>query len=440
MKNKLFIAKSEQLNTHKEEILWFLIGVFITMPVLVLRIGNISLAIYNIFLFIAFCYRYLKSGNRIIFYSYKTPLYIFILCLALSGIFSFFSVPTDWSKTSIRATLKLLLVLIMMSFFYSDDDLAKCKKYFFKGIIFSAPIQLIWIVIQYFSWSLFQIKLNTILFGVKTSMEALGGITLTGLSWERADIVLVFSLVTALSHNKLMKLICLIGTIMTASRSGLIMILSIYVYQFIVYLLNRKNLKKQEKNNIILVLSSIIIFLAVIFILCLIYPDLINGLINRFQYTISRIIGVFTNKNDYGLSEINPHILYFIWLPSTLLRSSIIQVLFGSGTRVSGWMYMTLYGRFAGSPPWSVECDFISLILGNGIIAALFYYYVMIKSFVINKNQSEKAIIFMMFFASFLYQFYASTLGLIIIIFCFAKVKAKRDNEIHENYSDNVDI
>ena len=94
-------------------------------------------------------------------------------------------------------------------------------------------------------------------------------------------------------------------------------------------------------------------------------------------------------------------------------------------------MYTQLYHRFPNYGPWNVECDFVALILGNGILGFLIYYVMLLKSFFDTKSEARKKIIILFVVGSFFYQFFTSTLGFLLIVFAFNREK-------DENYASHI--
>lgn len=393
--------------------MWFLIGFFVLMPVF--KIGNEenSLAIYNIPL-IFICLQQLAFRQKIIIYKYKFPMYCFLLSILASSIASFWIVPVDWATFSMRAGIKLAGVMFLLIVALDDRELERAKNAFLKGISCAAYAEFAWIIMQSIVWNSKKVSLNSVLFGTGMAYQN-GTIVLSGFSWERADTVLVFSIATAMTNSRLLKLVCLLGTIMTSSRTGILMLACIYFYNAIVYVKKQKiDIEKVKKIFLIIPL-----LLIVVIGICLTQQGLINKLTTQIYYLLERISWVFNGGNDYSKTATDPHILYYMWLPGTLKKIPWQQILIGCGTRISGWVYSSLYGYYKNLSAWSVECDFISLILGNGIIGAFFYYLSLLCVFFKNNNDKIRAIIFMIFISGFGYQLYTASASLILLILCF---------------------
>ena len=145
-----------------------------------------------------------------------------------------------------------------------------------------------------------------------------------------------------------------------------------------------------------------------------------NEIRQYFDYTIVRFQRLFTGGNDYSVNsvQIDGHVLYYQWLLPTLKQLPLIQVLFGCGTGISGWLYTILYGRFPTIGPWGIETDFVGLILGNGIIGATLYYYNSLKIFFSQQNRKLKKIMLAILVGTFMYSFLGSSISILLMIFC----------------------
>lgn len=414
-----------KLNIDKT--LWILTGMLITMPVLTLPVG--SLALYNIPFLIAILLQPFRKSGKL--YLYKMPLYLFIIIIMISSIMSQSIVTDEWFATSFRAAIKLSIVFMIMLLAFSDEALFKSRSYFMKGMIWAVPIQFFWIIFQSLSWSLFHIKLNSILFGVSVYNEGTQGITLTGLSWERADTAFLFAVATAYTKNPFIRAMALIGTVMTTSRSGLLLIAMVYIYELLKSIPHLASRVKLKRKTLLRLMVSIGALGVLIIILQHIHIPAVDTFLLKLSQLITRLGGLFTDTSEYGVKRVDPHKMYFLWLPDTLKQSNLQQLLIGSGTRISGWMYTQLYHRFPNYGPWNVECDFVALILGNGILGFLIYYVMLLKSFFDTKSEAQKKIIILFVVGSFFYQFFTSTLGFLLIVFAFNREK-------DENYASHI--
>ena len=414
-----------------DQLLWMMTGVLITMPVFTLPVGGVAL--YNVPFVIAIMLQPLRKNGRI--YFYKIPLCLFIISLVISSVMCRFIVPEEWYTTSMRAVIKLVGFFLFMLLFFSDQELVKCRRFFMKGLLVAVPIQFFWIVLQSLCWSMLHVKLNSVIFGVKVYVEGTQGITLTGLSWERADTAFLFAIATAYSKNPYIRIMALIGTIMTTSRSGLLMIGIVYGYELLLNLPKLLRTIRLKSKTIFKIMCGVFALGILVVVLQYVHISAIDNLFIKLSQLIVRLTGIFTDTSEYGTKRVDPHKMYFLWLPNTLRQSSLHQLLIGSGTRISGWMYTQIYHRFPNYGPWNIECDFVSLLLGNGLLGFASCYITLLINFFITKSKAQKKIIILFLAGSLFYQFVSSTLGLLLIVFAFNNVE---ENEGLDFQSDKV--
>ena len=398
---------------------WFLIGILIFSPVLRLPTSGSYLVLYNIPLFLFFMY-VIFIKRELVLYRYKIPAAVFCLFFILSTVVGLFYIPSSWWQMSFIATVKVVLIFFCLTMLNNDKELHAMREGFFSAVKIIAPVQFIWIIFQLVAFFYFGIRLNTEVFGVSTSSEFATGITLTGLSWERADVVLLFVIATAICRNKYYRVLCLVGVLLTLSRTGFLMLAVVYLTEF--FCDHNLSFKLTTIKNIF---KYLIIAIFCLLFTILIFPEQFDTIVDFISNFAGRFIWLFTDVAEYGGEEVDGHKLYYFWLPYTLANSSPIQLLFGIGFRVSGWVYTYLFGRFSTIGPWAIECDFVSLIIGCGLLGTISYYYLMYKIYKINCNIiKNKAIIIALFLGTFTYAFIHSATALIIMLLLYSKYNA----------------
>lgn len=263
---------------------------------------------------------------------------------------------------------------------------------------------------QQLFYSLKGIDLNFKVFGIASPIQN-GGLVLTGFSWERANAIIALIIGMILTDNQFVKVIFVAGSLLTASRTGIGIIACIIVYDILI-----SHGKIHYKINISI--KKLFIYISVALLIIFLMQN--NKIRQYFDYTIVRFQRLFTGGNDYSVNsvQIDGHVLYYQWLLPTLKQLPFIQVLFGCGTGISGWFYTALYGRFPTIGPWGVETDFVGLILGNGIIGAILYYYNSLKIFFLQQNRKLKKIMLAIFVGTFMYSFLGSSVSILLMIFC----------------------
>lgn len=381
-----------------------LCGFFCTMPVF--SIGGLNFYNYPLILYIVIN----VFRGKLFFNKEKLSMCIFLLSLFLSTLLSFSIVPSNWANYSLKFSFKISILMILLLLVSSRDDLILGRNYFFKGLYYAAFAQLFWICMQQLFYSLKGIDLNFKVFGIASPIQN-GGLVLTGFSWERANAIIALIIGMILTDNQFVKVIFVAGSLLTASRTGIGIIACIIVYDILI-----SHGKIHYKINISI--KKLFIYISVALLIIFLMQN--NKIRQYFDYTIVRFQRLFTGGNDYSVNsvQIDGHVLYYQWLLPTLKQLPFIQVLFGCGTGISGWFYTALYGRFPTIGPWGVETDFVGLILGNGIIGAILYYYNSLKIFFLQQNRKLKKIMLAIFVGTFMYSFLGSSVSILLMIFC----------------------
>lgn len=402
------LGKNSESKKDSDYYLWMLLGLFVNMQIFQLPIlGGLSL--YNLVIFFI-CVKAFFNHFKIFISKEKICLYLFFLSLFISLPVCYFVVDKQWFDASLRATLKMSVVMLLLVLLVNNKKMQQARMPFYNGIIMAAYINIAWMIAQNLAWRIYRISLNTILFGSAYYYENNGNIVLSGLNVERASTVLSFLLCSVVSKRKVDKVICAIGVILTSSRTGLILIVILYFYDL--FCIIKKKITKQFVLKFLFVIS---ISLIAIYVSWLFVP-FVQSIAEKVFFLYRRFLSVFTSVNEFSQREVDAHLLYYVWLPDALSRIPIIQIFFGCGTRVSGWVYTQFYGRFVNYGPWSVECDFVSLVLGNGIFGAFLYYINLFITYKKFKSHDIKTIIIILTFGSFLYAFYTSSVPLLLLI------------------------
>lgn len=414
MNIKLFTQVTNKKALSLGQFCLFLSGFFCTMPVF--SLGGLSLYNYPLFLYLLIT----VCKGKLYFHKNVIYIYILLLSLLISGLASFLIVPNNWATYSIKLTLKLSIIMFLLLSVISDSDVIIDRNYFFKGLFFAACAHIIWIFLQQQFYTLFNIDLNYVLFGVVTHVQN-GGLVLSGLSWERANPIIALIIGIILTDNKIIKLIFTIGILVTASRTGIGILVIIFFYDLLNKLLNNE-FKFKFKFSI----RKLALFLCILLLLVIVVSN--KTIQNYFNYTLIRFQRLIIGGNDYtnSSSEIDGHILYYQWLIPTLKQLPFLQILFGCGTGISGWVYTTFYPKEvalqAMNGPWGLETDFVGLVLGNGIVGTFLYYYASLKLFFTQKNIKLKKITLAILVGTFMYSFLSTSLSILLMIFCLSTV------------------
>lgn len=394
-----------QIETVKS-LCWLFAGFFITMPYF--SLGGINLYNWALILYLVI----VVFQGKFFYRKEAISLYIFFFLLIISSLLSVTIVSSEWSTVSLSTVVKSALVMMAILLFSSEKDISIARYELLKGLFYAAIAHVIWMLFQYIAYHAGGVDLNYLLFGKQSPIQN-GTIALTGLTWERASTVCALLFGGIYTDKTFFKLLFIIGIFMTSSRTGIIMLSVVIIYNTIAYLS-----KKKYHINLKISFPALVIMIVTIALLIVILQN--DAIQKNLDYTIVRFERIFTGGDDYTSTAVDGHILYYQWLLPALKMIPTRELLFGCGTNISGWVYATYFGRFPGLAPWSIETDFLAIIFGNGIVGTIAYYYNFIKLFIKQRNTKLKKIILSIFVGTFFYGFLASSLSLIIMVLCIS--------------------
>lgn len=408
------MIESEISIDNIQEKSWFLTGLFITMPFF--SLGGINFYNYGLLI-------YLILGifkGKFYYHKESFSFILFLIAMFISTVVGYSVVPLVWANYSMVTIVKSSFLLMLIVFVSSESDFTQSRSYFLKGIIYAAFAHLIWILLQYVTFKVGGIDLNLLAFGQATPRQN-SGIVLTGLSWERANSVIALVIAIILLKNVFLKVLLMVGVFATASRTGIIMLLAVLCYDIIAFF-KKKNRKVEFHISFWKLVTGILVVVFVIYLLTN------NTIKQSLNYTLTRFERLFTGGDDYSSSSVDGHVLYYQWLSEVMPKLPLRVILFGCGTNISGWVYSVFFNKVLDNGPWSIECDFVAVLFGNGIIGLVLYYYNFIKLFVKQNSEELRKILLSIFVGTFLYGFLASSLSLILMMFCISPVNRRISN------------
>lgn len=318
--------------------------------------------------------------------------WLMLLSIFLSILAALPILPYDWLGNSILSLIKFLLAYGYFFLIQPNVKINEFRSVFFKGFYIGAIIQLIWGFLQELLYISAGIKLNTLIFSDILGQTSynwdsyISGniLRMTGLGWEAANFALVmvvgYVISCHLKKSLIVRLLFITAIFFSTSRSGYVALLAVLVVQFL-QILKRStfNFKITYKKLLVMVF-----LLSGVSIILFIFKDSINS---RLQIIIQSFENIF-HENDIN-SSANIHMGYYKTLIDSFKQLPIINSLFGIGYFSSGYFYDQHALELGMSPlllnykfGWNPESDFVTLVIGNGILGAIIYYGFAIKGFV----------------------------------------------------------
>ncbi|WP_031536221.1 O-antigen ligase family protein [Bacillus sp. MB2021] len=407
------------------ENLFYLMGILSTLNALMITVGGMQLAMVNFIIILTLILQVCYLKGKIYFYSYKINIYLLFFVFLVSSIGSYYYLPYMWFSDSFKATIKFLFLLFPFVFLFSEKDITTYRTKFLKGLLISAWIQLIWEFLQLILYYQFSISLNEIIFGNLFHIEINhrwsfikdGQFRPSGVSWEPANLSLSLLMGFILANGLMGKILFSLGIILSTSRTGIIVWLFCLSLYIVIYL--RKNAGKKNSQNV--KWSNILTIYVTVFLMSIIilYLFMATNIVEVLNHTFERIISGIANDD----SSANQHSNYYWQGINIISSSSIFQMFFGYGTTVAGYPFMESYNIFTWLEyPWTPESDFVTLLVGNGIIGFIIYYLILYKNLMLNRNNLKYwLMILVIIISGIMYVYIRSSWTLLIILLLYNK-------------------
>lgn len=390
-----------------------------------LPVGNAHIAIYNFILFFLLVVTMVKNYiNRkpIIYYNKNYySFYAFYLSLIISSLIACMTLPSSWYVNSVTVTIKFVVLTGGLVLLLPLETVREHTCVFLKGFYYSAYVQLIWGVFQLIIWYSIGINLNVVVFEeflkigggeVNWNANIMGGIVcrMSGLSWETANFALVMIVGYILATKKWEKLIFLIAILASTSRTGMLTLGMLVLVQMLIQMYQKKIIIKITVKDLFRVF--VIVLVATLIILK--FEEAIIVIIDNIERTFDGLILGITTMDNHSA---NVHKLYYLKLTDLLDDSTWYNILFGYGSFSAGYPYEMFRIVIHGLETWNPESDIITVFIGNGIVGALLYYYIIVKSIITAKNNVSIYIAFSIAIAGITYLYIRGTWSFILLIF-----------------------
>lgn len=408
--------------------LCFFTGLLCTMSYLGFPKGTEEiLASYNISLILLLLVFIYNSQGCIRIKRNLWPAYLLFILFVVSLLLNIFYLNDIWFSSSLNSVIKFTGVFGVLMLFLYDKNFRLSRENFFRGFCLGAYIQLCWSFGQILFWFVGGLSLNEIVFG-SLGLPAIGGWThltdtdvsifrMTGIGWEGANLVLCFVIGFILTDSPLGKILLGAGIILSTSRAGIITFLSAITFQYLytkyIYGINFKIQKKFILSVVgVLVVSTVI---------------LTTNFLDNFIFIFNGILDIFAAQQNFSTGR---HMDYYLEFDTIWNGLTLTQNLFGCGTFVAGLPYSDLLGYYTEISTWSPESDIITLLVGNGVIGLMLYWFWLFKIFFSSSNIKVKTIVISIFVSGILYLNIRSWVFL-LLIFLYNEKKLNCNNQLN---------
>ena len=359
--------------------------------ILGVSLNKIALIPLELFLLFKMPYRININQTQKLFFLW----YIFSVCSCFTGICMSYSYKIERYSNSLIAYL-MQFFLIYMPCILLINKIPDVDKKFDKAIVLVAKINAIWGIIQFICWYVLKLDFSDLVFN--QILHGLIGSEWTAWNFEMGSpalrigglnrdtafysIILIFGF--CLTNKLFWKIIFFGACLLSLSRAGIVGICICLVIE----LFKKDNMKITHKKMTAILFIVLSGLLAIFFIFS--YSSSIQY---QMKYMLYRFSSIFNNV-DIGT---NRHIVYLGGGLDTWIKDyTIIQKLFGTGPRAGGiglQLNKSLQEIIGVSGTvWSIECDYIEILLGHGILGYTIYF-VLWRIFRFGKTRYKSIII-----------------------------------------------
>ena len=376
----------KKLRIGSNEWIFYLLGLFSTMTAL--SFGGIS--VFYMLIIVAVLRRFIEIKMKLRFIPSRCKdilliSFFVLLSMVLNVMFYDYSIlEGEWKPVIIKSSLVFVFMMLSISLLYGSDERVCLKKYFVDGLYASCICQLVWALLELVFWNWKNISLNEVVFqdffhiglNVNWTITSEHSLRIAGIGWEPAYFSLTMVTGYLLSKKKLLKFLFILGTIVSISRTGIIIMACAVVMEQLFFGPNKHSPKFL---NHIIYLAIGIIFLGC----CILF---IPNIKNVAESTIISIIN--WNETTSGRT----HFSYIRYLPDMLKEVQLGHLFFGYGYGASGLPYMLLHAKtyWNRTAAWSIESEWLNTFWGLGILGSIAYYSFIIKLIIKNHDKNVK--------------------------------------------------
>jgi len=248
---------------------------------------------------------------------------------------------------------------------------------FVKAFKLMCLIQLFWVVVQFVLYKGLRIDINKLIF--VDTLHLLNKASFirswvyypSGLTWHSAILAPMFVMAFVFFKNPLIRLLIIVDATICGNSTSLIgVVLCICILVFIQIRDNK--VKSLIKANSKIVAALIVVAVGAVVLIAV--TDFGEYIVSRIQYLFER----FSDSEDESTAA---HLTYYTDCIETMKECNVLQFLFGYGYGCSGFTITEKYHRFLSYGNWSIECDFVDIMISRGIIGFITYYLFLFEIF-----------------------------------------------------------
>lgn len=383
-KNNIFLYLIKYLS--------FLLGVFISMPIITLKLHGILFSVFTIiYAIVLFILPFTLKTYKITLGKFSTKVLIWFILTIISSIYGilFFINNYEWYKGIIVYIPKILSFIYLLVFLYNSKYKLVIINNFFSGFILGCMINIIWACVEGLFFYYKGYSLNNIIFSdfIQTlpsnrkyiSIVNEGGIRVPGLNYDPAHlgtiipIIFIYSLI---KKRYIILLLSLLSLIFSQSTTAMLCV-------FVLFFININKLNFNLKSTYFKMLFGFVV-ISILFIILYNFFDTSIVLKSIKQNSLGftdRIFKVYIRKK-----ELDPRSFYHLYLPSAIIFNGANTII-GTGFKTASYPYVfnkvlmdkkIILQKF----PYDLESVYISYLFDTGILGLFLYVYILLKIYV----------------------------------------------------------
>lgn len=407
----------------------FCMGVFSTMPIVGIKLLGHYFSLFDIFFGLSFIYFFVcvcrKKFDVIIGKNILLIMAWFFMALisSLCGWLYFEDAP-EWRDAATSYVIKILLYLLFAFLLGAQDNQDILTKYVLKGILVGCVLNMVWSIIDAFSFYVFGVSINNIVFHQYAidhntrfgtlSLIIDGMIRAGGFNDDPAHIGFIAPAMAAYSIYKRKGWIFLLSIASIASSTST----TALVCTLFVIIVNCKRIKQMitAKN----VKRALIAIAAIMFIILIIPKgvSMVSTIVKKF---FGRILNTYSNLGTSGERSI----YIFQFFKALSIAGPMCLVGTGFGTASYAYVFdsdiLNQLGLAVGFP-YDMEMTYISYFFDLGIFGLGVYLIILYKLLKYTKkiengdNSIVRALLVGMVLSALFYHYTVMAMQVILII------------------------
>ncbi len=313
---------------------------------------------------------------------------VFIFVSLVTTVLTFINNDFDsrYQLNSINGFINYALVFLIYMLINGSSQ----TDSFLKGFKISCYIQVFWALVQFITSEFWCLDFNKIVFNDLLKMDGAystyrdGKAVCSGLHWHPANLIPVIVYLFLFNKSIILKVICIVVTYYTSSATMYIALALCLVFSLCKFFKNllKDGIKFGPKQMLILLLTIITLIFSSSFIF--------DKVINALTMLITRILQI---NSTIGGTSSAVHFSYYKSLSDIYLKNTLISKLFGVGIASSGIFFSKYYGQY-NNILWVVESDFVNILLSQGIIGFILFYYIIISKSLRTRKYNINVLLF----------------------------------------------